>query len=141
MKNIKGIFIFVLLIAIVAACSSETEHEDTHDTDELIALEVDFQVPEQADVGETVELKAIVTYGDEKVTDADEVEFEYWQTGNEEESIRVPSTNNGDGSYTAEVTFDTEGTYEMYAHTTAKDMHTMPKKSITVGKGASAVQE
>lgn len=29
----------------------------------------------------------------------------------------------------------------MYAHTTARDLHTMPKKSITIGEGISADQE
>src|SRR5699024_5051956 len=38
-------------------------------------------------------------------------------------------------TFTTEVTFDHYGIFEMYAHTTAHDMHTMPKKEIVVGEG------
>lgn len=87
---------------------------------------------------ETVQLKATVTYGDEKVKGAEEMEFEYWEKGNEDNSTMVQSTNNEDGTYNAEVTFDHDGVYEIYAHTTARGMHTMPKKSITIGDGANS---
>ncbi len=129
---------FILLIGVLAACNgtAETENED----EELKSLDVEFEVPEQADAGEIIELNAIVTYGDEEVTDADEVKFEYWEMGNEEDSITVDANNNGDGTYSAEVSFDHDGVYEMYAHTSARAIHTMPKKSITIGEGASADQ-
>ncbi|MFD1849677.1 FixH family protein [Oceanobacillus bengalensis] len=135
------LLMLVLLIGLLAACSNGSEDGNNQETDELKMLEVEFQVPEKADIGETIELKAIVSYGDEKVKDADEVEFEYWEKGNEEDSTKIKSNNNGDGTYTAEVSFDTEGIYEMYAHTTARDLHTMPKKSITIGEGTSTDQE
>jgi len=123
----------ILIAGILAACNNEAEQEN--DMEELKMLEVEFILPEKADVGETIELKAIITYGDEKLTDADEVEFEYWEKGNEEDSTFIEGNNNGDGTYTAEVTFENDGVYEIYAHTTARDLHTMPKKSITVGTG------
>ncbi|ASK64049.1 hypothetical protein CFK37_18750 [Virgibacillus phasianinus] len=128
----KKVWLFVLIsaIALLAAC---TNNDEESGTDEIKMLEVEFAVPETADVGETVELKAIVTYGGEQVKDADKVEFEYWEKGNEDSSTKLKATNNGDGTYTADVSFDHKGVYEMYAHTTAKDLHTMPKKSITVG--------
>ncbi|MGJ9458250.1 FixH family protein [Oceanobacillus sp. CF4.6] len=132
------LFMFILLICVLAACNgtAETETED----EELKSLDVEFDVPEQAAAGETIELNAIVTYGDEEVIDADEVKFEYWEKGNEEDSIKVDATNNGDGTYSTEVSFDHDGVYEMYAHTSARAIHTMPKKSITIGEGASADQ-
>src|SRR5699024_4109960 len=103
---------------------------NTSQSEELKMLEVDFVVPEEADVDETVELKAIVTYGDEKVDDADEMEFEYWMEGDRDNSTFVDGENNGDGTYTVDVTFDEGGTYDMYAHTTARALHTMPKKRL-----------
>ncbi|WP_106497842.1 FixH family protein [Lentibacillus sp. Marseille-P4043] len=129
MRKIIGIFIVVLLVTVLAACGEdEKESQDM----EPKALHVEFPVPDTTSVEEPVELKAIVTYGDEKVKDADEVKFEYWEKGNEDDSTMVEAKNNDDGTYTAEVTFDHEGEFEMYAHTTARDLHTMPKKSITV---------
>lgn len=126
------LFMLALTIVILTACG-ENKDEEAENLDELKALEVEFEVPETAEVGETILLKAIVTYGDEKVEDADEVKFEYWEGENEDDSTTIESTNNGDGTYTAEMTFEREGVFSIYAHTTARDMHTMPKKTITVG--------
>jgi len=125
----------ILFVGILAACNG-----NTGDSDALTTLDVDFQLPESADVNETVELKAIVTYGDEKVTDG-EVEFEYWEKNDEDNSTRVEGVNNGDGTYTAEVSFDHDGIFELYAHTDAKDLHTMPLESITIGEGGEYDEE
>lgn len=128
------LFMLALTIIVLTACSGNKDEETTN-PDELKALEVEFEVPETAEAGETILLKATVTYGDEKVEDADEVNFEYWEGENEDDSTTIESTNNGDGTYTAEVTFESDGVFSIYAHTTARAMHTMPKKTVTVGKG------
>jgi len=135
------ILIVALTMAVLAACNNDNDTDQSQESEELKMLEVDFEVVDKADVGETVELNAIVTYGDEKVKDADEVTFEYWKQGNEEDSTKIEANNNEDGTYTAQVSFDSDGVYEMYAHTTARDLHTMPKKSITIGDGASSNHE
>ncbi|HLS20665.1 MAG TPA: FixH family protein [Bacillota bacterium] len=114
-----------LLISLLVACGD----------DELHILEVDFVVPETAEVGETIELKAIVSYGDEAVTDADEVVFEVWEKNDRDNGEMIDAVNHEDGTYTTEVTFDYDGIFEMYAHTTAREMHTMPLKEIVVGEG------
>jgi len=138
MKKVFSTIMLVIIVIGLVACSMDnnnTAENETNDSEELKTLEVDFEVPETADVNDSVKLKATVSYGDEMVTDADEVVFEIWQQGHEEESIMLETTNNEDGTYTAETTFENDGVYEMYAHTTARDLHTMPKKSITVGTG------
>lgn len=123
-KFLLGVML-ALVLTVVAACGG--------DDDEFTIVEVDFTVPETAEVGEEVELHAFVTYGDEDVTDA-EVVFEVWEIEDEdlEDSVKFDGENNDDGSYTANFTFDEPGTYEMYAHTDARDMHTMPKKQIVI---------
>lgn len=134
----RKIFLFMLasvFFVILTACGVNEDEGAEDLLDELKSLEVEFEVPETAEVGETILLKAIVTYGDENVDDADEVSFEYWEEGNEEDSTTVESTNNGDGTYTAEITFENDGVFSMYAHTTARDLHTMPKKSVTIENG------
>lgn len=129
----------ILLVGALAACGNN--EEKTEADEEVKALNVDFQLPEHADVGEVVELKAIVTYGDELVKDANKVEFEYWVQGNEKETTTVKGKNNDDGTYTADVTFEADGVYEIYAHTTARLIHKMPKKSITIGEGNTTPHE
>ena len=38
-----------------------------------------------------------------------------------------------DGVYEAKYTFDHDGVYYMFAHTTARGLHVMPKQELTVG--------
>src|SRR5699024_3394860 len=86
--------------------------------------------------GETVELKAEVTYGDEIETDA-VVQFEVWETGDQDNSDMLEAENHGDGTYTAEYTFDDDGIIEMYADTDDLDLNNTPKKEITLGEGSN----
>jgi len=131
-KNFPLIMIAFVLI-ILAACGDKDN--SNNDLDGLAMLEVGFDVPETLEVSETLVLEAVVTYGDEPVIDADEVEFEVWERGKRDEADWLDSQNNKDGTYTAEVTFDADGIYEMYAHTTAEGLHTMPKREVIVGEG------
>jgi plastocyanin len=131
MKRTLWLSLSLFSLLFVAACGASDDNESLT-ADDLPMLEVDFEVPETASVGDTVELQATVTYGEEIVEDADEVLFEVWLEDHEDESENFEGVHQGDGVYTAEVTFDEEGTYEMYAHTTARDLHTMPLKSIEV---------
>ncbi|SHG36061.1 FixH family protein [Ornithinibacillus halophilus] len=124
----------VVFLAILTACNDESA-EENENSDELLMLEVELNVAETVDVGETVDLSATVTYGDEAVADADEVEYEVWEKGLKDESYRLEATNNEDGTYTAETTFDKDGIYHVQVHVTAKDLHTMPQKEVTVGEG------
>lgn len=139
---VKGVkmkkFVFVMLVIsliMLVACGGPSGRPM-----ELSMIEVDFQLPERAEVNEMVELKAIVTHGGEFVTDADHVYFEYWLRGKEGESKTIDAINRQDGTYTATVSFPQDGVYEIYAHTTARNMHVMPKKPITVGTGQSETQ-
>ena len=129
MKRISFVIVTVLALTLLAACGGGNE-----ESDELVPLEVNFIVPESIDVGEPVELKAEVMYGDDVEKDA-VVKFEVWESGDEENSVMLEADNNGDGTYTANYTFEHDGVFEMYAHTDAQNLHTMPKKEVTVGEG------
>lgn len=131
MRKLLTLLILTLTATILFACGESNGDE------ELLMLDVKFEPESTASVGDKVELVATVTYGDELVTDADEMEFEYWIGDGEEEPDKrdatfVDATNNGDGTYSIDVIFDEPGEYWIYAHTTARDLHYMPKRSITV---------
>lgn len=126
--------ITLLILLFISSCSHQ-ENGNMNDLDGLTVLEVDFDVPETAEVNETITLKATVTYGGEPVTDPRQVDFEIWERGKQDESEWIEAENHGDGTYTTEVTFDRDGIFEMYVHTTAHGLHVMPKREITVGEG------
>lgn len=129
MKRKVWMALIVLALGfLLAACGN-----DDNEADELDALDVDFDPPEEADVDETIEFKADVTFGGEKVTDAQDMQFEYWKAGDRENNTFEDGENNDDGSYSIDVSFDEDGVYEVFAHTTAEGMHDMPKKYIAVG--------
>lgn len=132
-KWLAGLLMFSL-IGTLAACSEDNNTaENDLNEDELDMLEVDFDVPEEAEAGDTVSLEATVTYGDEPVEDASDMDFEVYEIGEKENSDMIEGEGGEDGTYTADYTFEDDGVYEMYAHTTAEGMHTMPKEQIIIG--------
>ena len=48
----------------------------------------------------------------------------------------IESTNEKNGLYRAETSFDHDGVFNVQVHVTARDMHVMPKAVVTVGEGA-----
>ncbi|MGP4042063.1 FixH family protein [Gracilibacillus sp. D59] len=130
----KRFIIIILCTLALTACASQAENDEQQQEDvEVKGIHVEFELPKQAKVGESVLLQTTVTYGeDELVTDAEEMKFEYWKVDDEKNTVSVEATNHEDGTYSSEVKFEEPGTYEIYAHTTAKGLHTMPKKAITI---------
>lgn len=78
-------------------------------------------------------IKVKVTKGDENVSDADEVQFEIWRRGHQDESKKLDVENKGDGVYALKHTFKEKGMYEVTSHVTARGTHTMPTREFNVG--------
>ena len=124
----KNIGLLFVIVSILGGCSKEETQDQLPEM-----LHVELQVlPNSAEVNETVTFQAKVTYGDEVVTDANDVSFEIGRI-DQEETEKVEVTNGEGGLYQYEKNFSEEGTYYVYAHVTAKSMHTMPKKEFIIG--------
>ncbi|MBG9590700.1 FixH family protein [Cytobacillus firmus] len=136
MKKLMFIWLAVMIIINLAACSNNNAAEE-----EPQFLDVKLSInPEKAKVNEPVVFEAKVTYGEEEVTDADEVKFEIWRANAEEhEKILVEHAENG--TYRLEKSFEEEGTYYIYSHVTARRMHNMPKKEFVIGKPSPPEKE
>lgn len=80
------------------------------------------------------ELAVRVTQGGEAVDDADAVTFEVWESGKRDASVMLDGEWMRDGVYSVKHTFAQDGVYYMYAHTTARGMHVMPKIELIVGE-------
>lgn len=125
----------VFVALFIGGCTAESsEHdEDMEHGEEVAILEVEILNDLEAEPGETLTLSAQVTQNGEAVDDAEEVLFEVWESGHFEESTKVEGTLTEDGVYEGSYTFADEGVYYMFAHTTARDYHVMPKEMITIG--------
>ena len=131
----KKLFLTLAMTAvIVAGCGAEDDAVDTLGSGEVpVEVIVDVLTPEKLNAGESTTLEVKVTQGGEVVNGADSVDFEVWESGLRDEGTMLDGELTEDGVYTAEYTFDHDGVYYMYAHTTARGMHVMPKQQFIVG--------
>ena len=126
----RVLFILLAVTAILGACGKEEAQEE--EIPELLEVELSL-TPDKSELNQAVTFDAMVSQGDKAVTDAEEVKFEIWRSKDEHHEM-IAAKHSKDGSYKIEKTFDQEGTYYVYAHVTARGMHSMPKKEFTVGK-------
>ena len=131
----KKLFLTLAMAAVLAVgCGAEDDAVDTLSSGEVpVEIIVEVLTPEKLNVGEATTLEVKVTQGGEVVNDADSVDFEVWESGLRDEGTMIDGEFTEDGVYTAEYTFDHDGVYYMYAHTTARGMHVMPKQQFIVG--------
>ena len=127
----KWLYSVVVVPFLLFGCGEEELQTDAN-TEAPAIVEVVIQTEEQLTVGATT-LAARVTQNSEAVEDADEVKFEVWESGMRDDGEMVHGTLTKDGVYTADYTFDHDGVYYMFAHTTARGMHVMPKQKLIVG--------
>ena len=128
----KWLLSLLAIPVLVVGCNEEV---DTNKEGSYIPqiVEVAILTEEKLPVGEKIKLAAQVKQGDEYVEDAEEVKFEVWESGLREDGVMLDGLLTNDGIYEAEFTFNHDGVYYMFAHTTARGMHVMPKKELIVG--------
>ncbi len=129
----KFLMFFGLLLVLVGCQSTDDSNHDEHDS--LSMVEVDLMLkPENPAANEEVTFTAHVTQDGENVEDANEVMFEIYMDGQEEDHDMIEVEHSGDGEYTFTKSFEMEGKYFVISHVTARDMHNMPRKEFHVGE-------
>ncbi|WP_314587793.1 FixH family protein [Paenibacillus terrigena] len=131
----------ILLIALVSGCSgskSAMNHDGMDmdmdmNEDAMNPIKVEILLPEQIVANKDLVLQAKVTQSDKPVDDAQKVMFELWR-GDEQEHEKIEAKLTSDGVYQIEKQFAEPGEYTMIAHVTAREMHSMPKKTFQVTK-------
>jgi hypothetical protein len=133
MKNKRLLFLLTAAL-VLSGCGNGNTNNQAENREELpTMIEVNLSVnPENPDPNEEVTLQAVVTQGDERVDDANEVAFEVWKDG-EEDHQKFEGSHQGEGVYSITKTFEEAGVYYVVSHVTARDMHNMPKKEFVVG--------
>ncbi|SOC16909.1 YtkA-like protien [Ureibacillus xyleni] len=132
----KWLFSMVAVPVLLMGCSSNEKEVDTNDEPvdvEALEVKVNILTPEKVAVNEPIELSAHVTQNNENVDDAESVKFEVWESGYRDEGQMIDGELDSEGVYKAEITFDHDGVYYMFAHTTARGLHVMPKQQLIVG--------
>lgn len=119
---------FFIVIIFLAGCQSSSEEE-------FVFPEGKFTItPETVKVNEPITFELKITAGEKEVDDAD-VSFEYWiEEKTDEEHTTEPAKNQGNGIYSLEASFAEPGTYFVYYHADALDMHLMEKYQFTVNE-------
>jgi len=130
--KVKIISALSMITLMLGACGNKEEVHTDHQTGMMQEVSVEIQTPKELPVGEEVILSAKVTQGEEAVNDA-HVEFEVWESGLRDDSVMIDGELTEEGVYESSYTFDHDGVYYMFAHTTARDMHVMPKEELIVG--------
>ncbi|MFJ7738189.1 FixH family protein [Lysinibacillus sp. NPDC097287] len=128
----KWLLALVAVPALLVGCTEKEEPAAPPTDEELHIVEVEILTPTEVAVNEKIELAAHVIQGEKNIDDAS-VEFEVWESGKRDEGQMLDGVLDKEGVYKADVTFDHDGVYFMYAHTTANSMHVMPKQQITAG--------
>lgn len=124
----------LVAVLMLVGCQQEPV-VDTLDSGKNIpvAVEVEAVNVEGLVSAAAQELAVRVTQGGEAVDDADAVTFEVWESGKRDASVMLDGQLTDDGVYSVNHTFAHDGVYYMYAHTTARGMHVMPKIELIVG--------
>lgn len=129
----KWFYSLVAVPFLLVGCGDDPEVETLETAEVPAIVDVHIQTAEQLNAGETIQLAARVTQDEEAVNDAKEVKFEVWESGLRDEGEMLDGKLTEDGIYVADYTFDHDGVYYMFAHTTARGMHVMPKQKLIVG--------
>lgn len=130
----KWMYSLVAVPFLLFGCGEEEIVVDTLDNGIMpTEVIVEIQTADQLNANETIELTAKVTQNDEAVNDADEVKFEVWESGHRDAGEMLDGKLKEDGIYVVDYTFNHDGVYYMFAHTTARGLHVMPKQKLVVG--------
>lgn len=118
---------FFLIFILLVGCQSPNNEED------FVFPEAQFTIsPETAKTNEPITFEVKITAGEKEVNDAN-VSFEYWlEEKADDVHTSIDASNKGHGLYNAEVKISHPGTYFVYYHADALDMHLMEKYQFTI---------
>ncbi|WP_071459850.1 FixH family protein [Bacillus massilinigeriensis] len=126
------IICLIALGFVLSSCSGEKAKDKSEEVPQFLDVQLAV-TPDSPQPGEEVNFEATVTYGDKKVENPEDIQFEIWRSQDDSHEKLTPK-NNGKGKFTLTKTFKEEGTYYVISHVTAMDMHNMPKKEFVIGK-------
>lgn len=123
--------IFILSI-LLSACSSNVDKSGPLYYSE-IPLEVNTIIPEHLLLSQESTIEILLTQAGENVTDADFVHFEIIKQDGNTNYGMSEAKNKGNGIYSQQVVFDSDGLYFLKIHVGKNGSMIMPTRQIIVG--------
>lgn len=136
----KKLILLLLIVTVLSACSQDDNSSNGSSDNVVRTIDANLQVPEKAEKNKVQIFSVTVTQNGKPVEDASEVEFEIWKDGLKDKSEMIKATHAGEGKYIVEKNFEENGVYHIQSHVSARSMHTMPKKEITIGNLETTTQ-
>jgi hypothetical protein len=139
-RTVVPLLLGATLLFLGGCSSDQTKHSGMHNMNmnmdmdmsmEPIKVELHWS-PEEVAVNQKVTFEAVVTQDNLAVYDAKEVLFEIVSKNDADQKIELKGKLVSDGTYQAEGTFEKEGQYIVTSHVTARTLHSMPNKELTV---------
>jgi hypothetical protein len=135
---------FGMLLSVVLLTSCNPINDKPNNELEVKApsiIEVEIQTtPEKPLPGDDVQIEAKVTQAGNPVDDANDVSFEIWEKNNDEHETIV-AEHSDKGAYSINKVFEKDGVFNIVAHVTARDQHTMPKIDLVIGDPTSTQED
>ncbi|MDQ0206520.1 FixH family protein [Alkalicoccobacillus murimartini] len=132
MKKALLVFSFVALF-MIASCAIGQNQSDQRQLDTLDSLQADLSAPSETALHEMITLSVRVTFGDEAVTDAKDVDFEIWRNGERDSGSTIAAETSGSGVYTVETSFKEDGIYHVQAHVSLEDNDITSSQRVIAG--------
>lgn len=122
------LLILLFLVALLTACSNETEEINFLDL-----VEVELILPTAIAANEEISAQIKVTQNEKTVDQVNEAVFEIWQHGKSDTYVKEEAEAKGNGIYEVTWIAPEDGVYYIYYHVTANGMHRMEKNQLVIG--------
>lgn len=122
----------IFLSLFLTACSSDIDKSATLYQTEL-PIDVTVSIPKQIEYGQEYTIKVSFMQGSERIIDADFVHFEVVKQDGSINFGMSEATSDGNGIYSKQMRFDSEGLYFLKIHAGNKGSTIMPTRQIIVG--------
>jgi len=130
--------VFLLALMLVGCTSDQAKPSGLHNMNmnmnmSMEPIEVELRwSPDEIVVNQKITFEALVTQDSAPVDDAKEVLFEVKSKDYEDHKLEFQGKLVGDGIYQAEGIIKLAGVYTVTSHVTARSLHSMPSKELTV---------
>lgn len=133
MHKAVSVVIVTTGLFILSACSDSAYDKESGQGLFQDIINVNIKTsPDKIVLNQPVTINASVSQGGDAVNDAKEVEFEVWKWGDKNHET-LKGKHQGEGVYSIEKEFPSEGIYYVIAHVSARGMHNMPRRQLVVG--------